>query len=167
MTKFSGEKDSSTQILNRFINLAPIDLTPVFKRFLQSVCCTWVRHLTYPQIKFLLFRFFLIRPRRSLLFLSVTGKVRTRILPITGKHSLFLPSSALQRVMLSLRLAYSRYRPPWDSVGFTLLSRLVFCFCSGAVSSAVGIVFTRSTNSSIVEPPTYLLVRAYQPDLAL
>jgi hypothetical protein len=40
-------------------------------------------------------------------------------------------------------------RPPLDSVGFTLLYRLVLCSLLGAVSSAVEILFTQLENAAI------------------
>ena len=58
-------------------------------------------------------------------------------------------------------------RPLLDSVGFTLLRRLVVCSSLDAVSSAMGVVFTRFNEIRALNLPIYLLVRAYQPDLAL
>jgi hypothetical protein len=52
-------------------------------------------------------------------------------------------SSALLRVLLSLRLAYLEYRHSQDSEGFTLLYRLVLRSNLDVFYSAVGMIFTR------------------------
>jgi hypothetical protein len=49
-----------------------------------------------------------IRPKASLLLLSLRGDVSTPIQPITGWHSLFAPCFTLQRVVGSLPPPYSR-----------------------------------------------------------
>lgn len=82
---------------------------------------------------------------------------------ITSQHSLFLPSSTLLRVLLWLPLAYYRYRPPIDSVGFTLLCRLVVCSRLGTIYSAVRVVFTRFIKVEVINLLTYLLVEASKP----
>ena len=58
------------------------------------------------------------------------------------------------------------YRPLLDSVGLTLLYRLVFCSLLGVIYSAVGLLFTRMLKPVLKILPTYLLVGAYQPYLA-
>ena len=83
---------------------------------------------------------------------------------ITSDHSLFLPSSTLQGVGLSLRLAYLISQ---DLVGLTPLYRLVFSFLLGGWLSCGGALFTRFKNVHILNPSTYLLVRVYQPDFTL
>jgi hypothetical protein len=65
-----------------------------------------------------------------------------------------------------LRLT-NRIRLLLDSVGFTLLYRLVVCSPLDAVYSAIGVIFTRPDESKASKLPIYLLVRAYQPYLAL
>jgi hypothetical protein len=75
-----------------------------------------------------------------------------------------LPSREFGRRYLGLT---GSIRPLLDSVGFTLLYRLVVCSSLDAVSSAMGIVFTRFNENRALNLPIYLLVRAYQPDLAL
>ena len=57
--------------------------------------------------------------------------------------------------------------PPLDFVGLTLLRHLVLRFLLNAVFSTVGFIFTRFNDFAALKLPTYLLVRAYQPDLAL
>jgi len=75
-----------------------------------------------------------------------------------------LPSREFGRRYLGLT---GSIRPLLDSVGFTLLRRLVVCSSLDAVSSAMGVVFTRFNENRALNLPIYLLVRAYQPDLAL
>ena len=57
-------------------------------------------------------------------------------------------------------------RPLLDSVGFTLLCRLVVFFPLGAVFSAVDTVFTRLVEARPTSPSTSLLGGACQPGLA-
>ncbi len=54
-------------------------------------------------------------------------------------------------------------RPLLDSVGLTLLRRLVVCSLLGTIYPAMGIVFTRLMKVEIISLPTYLLVGACQP----
>ena len=75
-----------------------------------------------------------------------------------------LPSREFGRRYLGLTRSI---RPLLGSVGFTLLYRLVVCSSVDAVSSAMGILFTRFNEIRALNLPIYLLVRAYQPDLAL
>ena len=65
-----------------------------------------------------------------------------------------------------LRLT-SGIRSPLDFVGLTLLRHLVLRFLLNAVFSTVGFIFTRFNDFVPLKLPTYLLVRACQPDLAL
>lgn len=75
-----------------------------------------------------------------------------------------LPSREFSRCYLGLTRSI---RPLLlDSVGFTLLCRLVVCYSLDAVYSAIGILFTRFGDCTTPNLPIYLLVGAYQPYLA-
>ncbi len=64
-----------------------------------------------------------------------------------------LPSKEFSLCYLGLTRSI---RPLLDSVGFTLLYRLVVCSLLGAVFSAVDIVFTRLVKARTTNPSTSL-----------